>query len=148
MEALVVICFLFLSLKRNLAESSTLKRGEAGRPVPSITISVPKPSFAPSAAADKISTLHKTGYYHCFSITWNLTPDSYVNIYRKYFFLFLSSASKAELSHRKAVLFRQEYRVSLRNHFTLLNSLFSSILSSFTDTPFVNLFVLLTKKMI
>lgn len=87
-EALVVICSLFLSLKRNLAESSTLKRSEAGRPVPSITISIPKPSFAPSAAADKISTLHKTGYYRCFNITWNLMPDSYVNIYLKYFFLF------------------------------------------------------------
>lgn len=88
LEALIVSCFILLSFKRNLAESSTLKRAEAGRPVPSITISVPKPSFAPSAAADKISILHKTGYYHCFNITWTLLPESYVNIYLKYFFIF------------------------------------------------------------
>lgn len=88
LEALIVHCFILLSLKRNLAESSMLKRGEAGRPVPSITISVPKPSFAPSAAADKISTLHKTGYYHCFNITWTVLPEPYVKVYLKCFFPF------------------------------------------------------------
>lgn len=47
--------------QRSLTESSFLKRSEAGASVPSITISIPKPSFAPSAAsatADKTSTLN------------------------------------------------------------------------------------------
>ncbi|XP_070785497.1 transcription intermediary factor 1-alpha [Enoplosus armatus] len=47
--------------QRGLAESSFLKRSEAGGSVPSITISIPKPSFAPSlasASADKTSTLN------------------------------------------------------------------------------------------
>ncbi|XP_078138272.1 transcription intermediary factor 1-alpha isoform X2 [Centroberyx gerrardi] len=42
--------------QRGLMESSFLKRSEAGSSVPSITISIPKPSFAPSlasATADK-----------------------------------------------------------------------------------------------
>uniref|UniRef100_A0A8C4FB94 RING-type E3 ubiquitin transferase n=1 Tax=Dicentrarchus labrax TaxID=13489 RepID=A0A8C4FB94_DICLA len=44
--------------QRGLTESSFLKRSEAGGSVPSITISIPKPSFAPSlasATADKTS---------------------------------------------------------------------------------------------
>ncbi|XP_041819530.1 transcription intermediary factor 1-alpha isoform X1 [Chelmon rostratus] len=47
--------------QRGLPESSFLKRSEAGGSVPSITISIPKPSFAPSvasAAADKTSALN------------------------------------------------------------------------------------------
>ncbi|XP_053200100.1 transcription intermediary factor 1-alpha isoform X1 [Scomber japonicus] len=47
--------------QRGLAESSFLKRSEAGGTVPSITISIPKPSFASSlasATADKTSALN------------------------------------------------------------------------------------------
>ncbi|XP_047430938.1 transcription intermediary factor 1-alpha isoform X2 [Mugil cephalus] len=47
--------------QRCLPESSLLKRSEAGGPVPSITISVPKPSFGQSLASatrDKTSTLN------------------------------------------------------------------------------------------
>ncbi|XP_063762002.1 transcription intermediary factor 1-alpha isoform X2 [Eleginops maclovinus] len=47
--------------QRGLAESSFLKRSEAGGSVPSITISIPKPSFAPSqasATADRTSTFN------------------------------------------------------------------------------------------
>ncbi|XP_035535759.1 LOW QUALITY PROTEIN: transcription intermediary factor 1-alpha-like [Morone saxatilis] len=47
--------------QRGLAESSFLKRSEASGSVPSITISIPKPSFAPSlasATADKTSALN------------------------------------------------------------------------------------------
>ncbi|XP_030576464.1 transcription intermediary factor 1-alpha isoform X2 [Archocentrus centrarchus] len=47
--------------QRCLPESSFLKRSEPGGSVPSITISVPKPSFPPSlasATADKTSTLN------------------------------------------------------------------------------------------
>ncbi|XP_067438596.1 transcription intermediary factor 1-alpha-like [Thunnus thynnus] len=52
-----------LHQQRGLTESSNpfLKRSEASGSVPSITISIPKPSFAPSlasAAADKTSTLN------------------------------------------------------------------------------------------
>nr|XP_046234354.1 transcription intermediary factor 1-alpha isoform X2 [Scatophagus argus] len=48
--------------QRGLTESSFLKRSEPGGSVPSITISIPKPSFAPSVApatADKTSTLNQ-----------------------------------------------------------------------------------------
>ncbi|XP_071359050.1 transcription intermediary factor 1-alpha isoform X3 [Trachinotus anak] len=47
--------------QRGLPESSFLKRSEASGPVPSITISIPKPSYAPSVATattDKTSTLN------------------------------------------------------------------------------------------
>nr|XP_033470995.1 transcription intermediary factor 1-alpha isoform X5 [Epinephelus lanceolatus] len=47
--------------QRGLAESSFLKRSEAGGSVPSITISIPKPTFAPSlasATADKTSAVN------------------------------------------------------------------------------------------
>ncbi|XP_028280936.1 transcription intermediary factor 1-alpha isoform X2 [Parambassis ranga] len=47
--------------QRCLPESSFLRRSEAGGPVPSITISIPKPSFAhsnTSVTADKTSTLN------------------------------------------------------------------------------------------
>ncbi|XP_033987355.1 transcription intermediary factor 1-alpha isoform X6 [Trematomus bernacchii] len=47
--------------QRGLAEASFLKRSEAGGSVPSITISIPKPSFAPSQASatmDKTSTFN------------------------------------------------------------------------------------------
>ncbi|KAE8281491.1 Transcription intermediary factor 1-alpha [Larimichthys crocea] len=47
--------------QRGLTESSFLKRSEPGGSVPSITISIPKPSFPPSAAsasADKTSALN------------------------------------------------------------------------------------------
>ncbi|XP_008293082.1 transcription intermediary factor 1-alpha isoform X2 [Stegastes partitus] len=47
--------------QRCLPESTFLKRSEASGPLPSITISVPKPGFAPSlapGAADKPSTLN------------------------------------------------------------------------------------------
>lgn len=47
--------------QRGLAEASFLKRSEAGGSVPSITISIPKPSFAPSQASattDKMSTFN------------------------------------------------------------------------------------------
>lgn len=47
--------------QRGLTESSLLKRSEAGGSVPSITISIPKPTFAPSlasASADKTSTVN------------------------------------------------------------------------------------------
>uniref|UniRef100_UPI0037E93283 transcription intermediary factor 1-alpha isoform X2 n=1 Tax=Semicossyphus pulcher TaxID=241346 RepID=UPI0037E93283 len=47
--------------QRGPVESSYMKRSEAGGSVPSITISIPKPSFAtslPSAAADKTITLN------------------------------------------------------------------------------------------
>ncbi|XP_050933567.1 LOW QUALITY PROTEIN: transcription intermediary factor 1-alpha-like [Lates calcarifer] len=51
--------------QRGLPESSFLKRSEASASVPSITISIPKPSLAPSlasAAAERTSTLnHVTG---------------------------------------------------------------------------------------
>lgn len=83
-QALVTPCFVFHFLKRGLTESSFLKRTEAGGSVPSITISIPKPSFAPSVAsatADKISTLnHKTGHYHCSDAASNLKIPSYANI--------------------------------------------------------------------
>lgn len=76
--------FVFHFLKRGLTESSFLKRTEAGGSVPSITISIPKPSFAPSVAsatADKINTLnHKTGHYHCSDAASNLKIPSYANI--------------------------------------------------------------------
>ncbi|XP_042366996.1 transcription intermediary factor 1-alpha isoform X3 [Plectropomus leopardus] len=47
--------------QRGLTESSYLKRSEAGASVPSITISIPKPTFAPSLASattDKTSTVN------------------------------------------------------------------------------------------
>ncbi|KAM7378088.1 hypothetical protein PAMA_013135 [Pampus argenteus] len=50
-----------LHQQRGLTESSFLKRSEASGSVPSITISIPKPSFAAnlaSATADKTSTLN------------------------------------------------------------------------------------------
>ncbi|XP_068442318.1 transcription intermediary factor 1-alpha isoform X2 [Clinocottus analis] len=51
-----------LSLQqRGLAEPSFLKRSEAGGSVPSITISIPKPSFAPSLAS---ATTDKTSAYN------------------------------------------------------------------------------------
>ncbi|XP_026219443.1 transcription intermediary factor 1-alpha isoform X2 [Anabas testudineus] len=49
--------------QRNLQESSFLKRTEPGGTVPSITISIPKPSYAPSlvsVTADKTSSLNQT----------------------------------------------------------------------------------------
>ncbi|XP_040030511.2 transcription intermediary factor 1-alpha [Gasterosteus aculeatus] len=52
-----------MSLQRGLTESSYLRRSEAGGSVPSITISIPKPSFAPSlssATADKTSAFNHT----------------------------------------------------------------------------------------
>lgn len=45
--------------QRNLSESATLKRSEAGRPVPSVTVTVPKPSLGPSTASERLSALHK-----------------------------------------------------------------------------------------
>lgn len=46
--------------QRNPTESAALKRSEASsRPVPSVTVSVPKPSLGPPSAADRLSALHK-----------------------------------------------------------------------------------------
>ncbi|XP_068572968.1 transcription intermediary factor 1-alpha isoform X2 [Cebidichthys violaceus] len=47
--------------QRGLTESSFLKRSEAGGAVPSITISIPKPSFGPSLAA---ATTDKTNVFN------------------------------------------------------------------------------------
>ncbi|XP_054480374.1 transcription intermediary factor 1-alpha isoform X2 [Anoplopoma fimbria] len=47
--------------QRGLTESSFLKRSEAGGSVPSITISIPKPSFAPSLAS---ATTDKTNAFN------------------------------------------------------------------------------------
>lgn len=93
-EAFITACFLFCFLKqRGLMESSFLKRSEAGGSVPAITISVPKPSFAPSqasATADKTSTLnHVTGHYHCSATTLKIL--SYVKMNLKLRFAVLLS---------------------------------------------------------
>lgn len=89
-EALITPCVVFCFLKRGLTESSFLKRSEAGGAVPSITISIPKPSFAPSvasAAADKTSALnHLTGHYHCSNVATSLEIWSHVNINLKWSF--------------------------------------------------------------
>lgn len=107
-------------LQRGLTESTYLKRSEAVGPVPSITISIPKPSFATSGASatvDKPSTLnHVTGCCQsCDVATTRRSCPMWIFISNKAFYLLLWSSSEAELSVSQAVFFRQKHGVSSWN---------------------------------
>lgn len=110
--------FLFSSLQRGLTESTYLKRSEAVGPVPSITISIPKPSFATSgtsATVDKTSALnHVTGCCQsCDVATTQRSCSMWTSISKKAFYLLLLwSSSEAELPVSQAVFFRQKHGVS------------------------------------
>lgn len=94
-------------------ETTLLRRSEGSGSFPSISISLPKPSFSASvgpAVADKLSTMSCKPGQH-----WVTHTGCYISTKNKFnFSSLLSSSSETKLAECQAIIFRQKHRVRFK----------------------------------